>query len=42
MKKCLHILQDLSQPTSEALPPDGVLSVSLMKHQVGNSLFFCH
>lgn len=27
-------LQDLSQPKSEACPPDGVLSVSLLKHQV--------
>lgn len=26
-------LQDLSQPKSEASPPDGVLSVSLLKHQ---------
>ncbi|XP_047947799.1 helicase-like transcription factor CHR28 isoform X1 [Salvia hispanica] len=26
-------LQDLSQPKSEACPPDGVLSVSLLKHQ---------
>lgn len=34
MKKFLHIMQDLSQPSSEALPPDGLLSVSLMKHQV--------
>ncbi|KAL1562698.1 helicase-like transcription factor CHR28 isoform X3 [Salvia divinorum] len=26
-------MQDLSQPKSEARPPDGVLSVSLLKHQ---------
>lgn len=32
------ILQDLSQPKSEASPPDGVLSVSLLKHQVHMSL----
>nr|GEX08504.1 helicase-like transcription factor CHR28 isoform X2 [Tanacetum cinerariifolium] len=27
------VLQDLSQPTSEATPPDGALAVPLMKHQ---------
>lgn len=29
-----HALQDLSQPKSEASPPDGVLAVPLLRHQV--------
>lgn len=27
-------LQDLSQPKTEATPPDGVLAVPLLRHQV--------
>ncbi|GFZ03097.1 SNF2 domain-containing protein [Actinidia rufa] len=29
-------LQDLSQPKTEATPPDGVLAVSLLRHQIVN------
>lgn len=30
-----NYLQDLCQPKSEDSPPDGVLAVPLLRHQVG-------
>jgi hypothetical protein len=35
----LILWQDLAQPNSEAVPPDGVLAVPLMRHQVWNLSF---
>lgn len=42
LQKVLRDCQDLSQAKSEATPPDGLLSVSLLKHQVHYSFFEKH
>lgn len=34
------VLQDLSQPKSEVLPPDGALAVSLLRHQVTEKMIY--
>lgn len=35
------MLQDLSQPKSEASPPEGLLAVPLLRHQVWSRSLVC-